>query len=313
MYTRIRSRIKNVARGLLSFTPWAGKGWSLVPRLEWSIGFVRAASPLPDESGQPTCEQILTRRDVADARSELVADPFLLHHDDVWHLFFETFSVWRGRGEIAVARSDDLKSWKYMGIVLREPFHLSYPYVFEHDGAIFMVPETARTKSVRLYRATAFPERWTFERTLLSGQRYYDPSLIYHDERWWLFAETAPKHRYDTLRLFHARNLDGQWAEHSASPIVAGDPSSARPAGRILRHEGRLYRFAQDCSASYGRSVSAFHITELSLSDYSECRIEPAILCPGPEDWRSLGMHHYDAQRVADGSWIAAVDGFGRL
>jgi hypothetical protein len=309
--SRFRRQVKNLARGLLSFTPWAGRGLRLVPRLEWSIGLLRASSLWSNESGRTTYQQILTRRDISDARSELIADPFLVRDRGTWYLFFETFSVWRGRGEIAVATSDDLRTWEYGGIVLTEPFHLSYPHVFADDGEFFMVPEAARTRSVRLYRAVAFPFRWRFEGTLLSGQDFRDPSLLHHSGRWWLFAETAPDHGYDTLRLFHAESLFGPWAEHPASPVVSGDPASARPAGRILHHGGDLYRFAQDCSSTYGRAVRSYRITELSLTDYAEQRILPDVLEPGRETWRSRGMHHIDAQQLEDGSWVAAVDGFG--
>ena len=41
-----------------------------------------------------------------------------------------------------------------VSIVLAEPFHLSYPYVFEWQGSHYMIPESGAAKSVRLYRAS---------------------------------------------------------------------------------------------------------------------------------------------------------------
>jgi hypothetical protein len=34
-------------------------------------------------------------------------------------------------GEIGLATSEDGLKWDYKQVVLNEPFHLSYPYVFE--------------------------------------------------------------------------------------------------------------------------------------------------------------------------------------
>ena len=306
-----RRRTKNLARGLLSFTPWSGHAHRLVPRREWSIGLFLGSDPWPDSQAVSPFTQIFTRWDVTGPRSEFVADPFLIRVRERWHLFFETFSTWSGLGEIALAHSDDLETWTYEGIVLSEPYHLSYPYVFRHGDDVFMVPEASATRSVRLYRATGFPTQWEFETTLLSDRRFHDPSVVYFQNRWWMFVETAAARRYDTLRLYHSVSLTGPWEEHPQSPLVSQDATCARPAGRILQDGENLYRFAQDCSTSYGRSVSAFKITSLSPSRYSETRVIPDVLGEGPDPWQSFGMHHIDAHQLPDGTWATVVDGLG--
>ncbi len=53
------------------------------------------------------------------------------------HLFFETKTIANMQGDIAVAESrDGGASWQYLGIALDEPWHLSYPYIFEHEGQV---------------------------------------------------------------------------------------------------------------------------------------------------------------------------------
>ena len=44
---------------------------------------------------------------------------------------------------------------EYSKIVLDEPFHLSYPYVFEWDGGLYD-SESATARHLRLYRAVDF-------------------------------------------------------------------------------------------------------------------------------------------------------------
>lgn len=67
-----------------------------------------------------------------------VADPFLWQRkDDGLYMFYETKSTARGRGEIGVARSTDGGvSFKHLGTALSERWHLSYPFVFEHQGQV---------------------------------------------------------------------------------------------------------------------------------------------------------------------------------
>jgi hypothetical protein len=236
----------------------------------------------------------------------------MIRRDGRWWMFFEAL-VKRGgagKGEIGMAASTDGHQWAHEGLVLAEPFHLSYPYVFEWDGECYMVPESYQADSVRLYRASPFPTRWVFVSTLLEGP-FVDPSLFRHDGRWWMFVETNPLRTHDTLRLFHAENLHGPWNEHPVSPVVERDPRSARPAGRVVTFEDRLLRYAQDCRPRYGTRVRCFEITDLTTGTYREREVaESPVLAGSGIGWNSSGMHHLDPHPMPDGTWIACVDGW---
>lgn len=281
---------------------------------EWSIGIVTGASPLRLRHAPGTCNPVLTRYSVSDVRALFVADPFLIRVEDLWHMFFEVYNFDADRGEIAWATSRDGFAWTYQKVVLREPFHLSYPYVFEWQGRYYMIPETHQTESVRLYEAKAFPTDWVCTDTLLQGHRFADSSIFMSDDHWWLFTETSPALAHDTLRLYHAPALRGPWQEHPRSPIVRTNPHIARPAGRVVRDGSRFLRFAQDCSPVYGTRVRGFEITNLTPSTYRE---RPASFWPlfGPSWrlWTQGGMHHIDAQRLNSHQWIAAVDGWRQV
>jgi hypothetical protein len=282
---------------------------SLQRRPEWSIGIYQGPSPTslsPAHDHNP----VLTRRDVSDARATFVADPFMVERDGRWYLFFEFTNFARSRGEIGLAASADGRRWHYQQRVLAEPFHLSYPQVFEADGSFFMVPETHQAGEVRLYEARPFPHTWVHEATLLRDAPFADPTLFRSGSGWWLFTTANPP-RWDDLRLFHATDLRGPWQEHPRSPVVAGDAQRARPAGRVVVHGGRVIRFAQDTRSRYGERVSALEITTLTASDYHEQALG-RVLSPGDQSWNAVGMHHLDAHLLADGTWVACVDGQGR-
>ncbi|MEO8335177.1 MAG: family 43 glycosylhydrolase [bacterium] len=254
---------------------------------------------------------VLTREHVTDVSAGFVADPFLIQANGVWHMFFEVFNRRTWLGEIAVATSTDLANWQYQQVVLTEPFHISYPFVFEWKGVYYMIPETHKTRTIRLYKADVFPSKWSLVHTLLSGMRFADATLFRHDDRWWLFTETSPQMKHDTLRLYYADDLMGAWTEHPASPIIEGDARSARPGGSIVSDGHTLLRFAQVCVPRYGLSVNAFVISKLTTSEYEET---PApnnpVLAASGAGWNESGMHHVNAHRVGDGTWIAAVDGW---
>lgn len=278
----------------------------------WAIGIFAGSSPLALREDPAFPGAAITREDVTDVPTAFVADPFLAAVDGTWHMFFELLNRRNGRGEIGLATSSDLASWTYQRVVLAEPFHLSYPQVIEWNGAHYMIPESHQTRTIRLYRGDPFPTRWTLVHTLLSGGVFSDATLFRHDGRWWMLAETSEPRAHDTLRLYHAEELDGPWSEHPASPVVAGDPRRARPAGRVITSDGALLRFAQDCRPRYGMAVNAYEITELTPTTFAE---RPAVDGPvlrgsGVEDaWNGSRMHHLDAHRVGEGRWVAAVDG----
>ena len=276
----------------------------------WSIGIYTGASPLALGPDIGIVNPVITRDSVTDVPASFVADPFLMRAGNSWHMFFEVLNRRSGRGEIGLATSDDLANWEYQRIVLAEPFHLSYPLVFEWQGAHYMVPESHEARSIRLYRADPYPGEWKQVHTLLDGHPFSDSTLFRHEERWWMFTQNSPTGKHDNLRLYFADDLFGAWTEHPASPIVDGDPHIARPAGRVVRIGDHLCRFSQDCAPRYGLSVAAFEITTLTTTAYAERPAGAApILAGSSTGWNAARMHQVDAHEVERGRWIAAVDG----
>ena len=267
----------------------------------WSIGIYKGSTPysLSSVSEFP----VLTRESVTDVSAKFVADPFMIRG----HMFFEVLTD-TDKGEIGLATSSNGFEWKYEQIVLREDFHLSYPYVFEWQNTYYMMPETLDANAACLYRADEFPFRWSRAAKLIDGP-CADPSIVRFHDLWWLFLCPFP-FRHDTLRLYFAEELTGPWREHPKSPIIKSDKCRARPAGRFLTLNDQVIRFAQDCVPRYGSRVRAFDILELTTTKYVEVENTASpILQPGAFEWNAGGMHHVDAQQQPDGTWLACVDG----
>jgi hypothetical protein len=219
------------------------------------------------------------------------------------------------RGEIGVAESlDGGATWRYLGIALAERWHLSYPHVFSWNNEVYMMPEGSGSGSLRLYRAVDYPLRWAIEKELIN-KPLVDASLVEWKGRWYLFASdpSRPGYRKNAeLQIFHSESPLGPWTQHFLNPVMFGDPrSGARMAGRLLKHNDRLYRFGQDCSGTYGRNVAAFRIDLLSPTEFDQTRIKFTSRRTEQEigAWNGVRRHHIDALQLGDGSWIAVMDG----
>ena len=282
------------------------KGLSWPDLRVWSIGIYSGSSPL--NLAPFAHNPVISARDVTDVDAKFVADPFMIRRNDAWHMYFEVLPKGSERGMIGLATSVSGFDWKYQGVVLEEPFHLSYPCVFDWEGAVYMAAETLGANAVRLYEASRFPRGFEPVCDLVQGA-WADPTIFFHDGSWWMFACSTPfEHR--TLHLFFADELLGPWHSHPQNPIVADNRSTARPAGRVVRHGNALIRFAQDCSRRYGSQVRAFQITTLSRQVYGEREFSDSpVLKPQAGGWNSVGMHHMDPHQLDDGRWLACVDG----
>ena len=243
------------------------------PALEqvWSIGIYVGESPLVLSPLADTKNPVLTSSAVSDVPAAFVADPFSQSSGAVAYVFRGDELQISGKGEIGLAESRDGLQWKYRQIVLREEFHLSYPYVFAWKNDYYMIPESCQVKSVRLYKAVDFPTVWSFERDLLTGDNFQDSSIFRLDNRWWILTDMLDRLPYcaGTLRLFYAEDLEGPWTEHPKSPVVIDDPHISRPAGRVLLHCGRAIRYTQECAPIYGSQVRAFEIHRIDDHELS--------------------------------------------
>ncbi len=203
------------------------------------------------------------------------ADPFVWFHEDKHYVFIEEVLYSTHRGRIICLTLDNNLNIRSNQIVLERPYHLSYPFLFEYEGQLYMVPETSKNNGVELYRCTHFPDQWEFVKTLLNNVNALDVTLLKANGKWWLFTyiPTAGS-KWDTLHLYYADHpLSAQWTAHPRNPIVR-DIHSARPAGRIFSDNGNLIRPAQDCSVRYGHAISFNKIIALTETEYSETEVQ---------------------------------------
>lgn len=55
---------------------------------------------------------------------------------------------------------------------------MSYPQIFEHDGEIYIVPETGSGHTLDMYRAVDFPDRWEKSANMAKDVELADTTLL---------------------------------------------------------------------------------------------------------------------------------------
>ena len=219
------------------------------------------------------------------------ADPFLWRGaDGTLHCFVEDFVHADGRARISVLRETP-DGWECLGPVISEPFHLSFPFLFEYDGTLFMCPETYLADEIRVYRCHSFPMHWTLERTLMKQVSAADTMLFAHEDRWWMLTNldrgAAPDHQAE-LHIYHAPSpLSTEWTALPGNPVLV-DSLGGRNGG-LLRDATGIYRCGQlQSMQAYGNGLQVFRITRLDPSGYEE---EALYRLAPPDEWCATGTH----------------------
>jgi hypothetical protein len=216
------------------------------------------------------------------------ADPFGLERAGVLHVFFEDFDQRQGRGtvsHVAVAADGTVGEPEQ---VLDPGVHTSYPFVFEHGGATFLMPETAAASRLVLYEAVDFPQRWQPVATMLEDIPIVDASVIEFEGRWWMFGTRLDHGANHNLFIWHAAELTGPWQPHAANPVKT-DARSSRPGGTPFIVDGVLYRPSQDDSLSYGGQVVLNEVQVLTPRAFVERSV--GSIGPKPGSPYPDGLH----------------------
>ncbi len=202
------------------------------------------------------------------------ADPFVVDKDDKSYIFFEEYVYKTHKGHLSVVEYDHC-SGKISEAreVLNTPYHLSYPFIMEHEGEFYMIPEGSKDRDIKLYRAKNFPLEWEEIRTLIDNIVAVDTTLFYKDNSWWMFTNVAEYEGLslnDELYIYHCKDfLKDEWIPHTQNPVISSLQTS-RPAGGIIDYEGDYYRPSQNSVGWYGRSTNFNKILTLTPDVYKE-------------------------------------------
>jgi hypothetical protein len=239
---------------------------------QWFMAY-RISTPTAEEAGRP--DLIPYRfKTLVPPRDRFWADPCAVKEGDRYFIFFEEWIYGRPKAHISVMEVDKSGPAGDSIPVLEPDYHLSHPFLFEWEGTHYLIPESAENRTVELYRAMSFPDKWELAGVLLTNVRAADATVACLGNLWWMFVTIGGQRvsKNDELHLFFAEKPLGPWQPHRRNPVKS-DVRSARPAGGVFRWAGHYYRPSQDCSTTYGHAIVLNRIETIDPANYHETEV----------------------------------------
>lgn len=196
------------------------------------------------------------------------ADPFLFEHNGETYLFAEIWSYRLGRGYLGCCRwnGNGFGEWKP---VIQEPYHLSYPNVFEWNGKIYMLPEQYQSGDLGLYECQEFPYKWKKLKPFASDGEYVDSTILFKDGDAWLFTLRMNPKKHSEGELLRARVISP--AEIGESEVIERNAGKFhRPGGHFFEEDGKIIRVAQNCENGYGSGLIFYEVLKCEDDGYQE-------------------------------------------
>ena len=245
----------------------------------WQIGMLNGS--LEDVlSGKNLSTKILGNQ----TREYYSADPFLIKNEGSDELIFEYYSYREQKGKIGIKH---LQTEEIKFIDFGDQIHRSYPFIIWQNGSCYCLPEQADSGKVTLYqldKSGAIVNRYD----LITAFAARDSTLVFYQNKWWLFCTAAGDLENASLHIFHSKHLHGPYDAHSNNPVKI-DVRNARPAGNLFVKDGNLYRPAQNSALHYGHKVCINQVTCLNEISFKE---ELVTSIDAVSFGNFIGVHH---------------------
>lgn len=216
---------------------------------------------------------------IGNPKGRFLADPFLVSRDGRDYCFVEDYDEQARKGAISAYEITGGKVTR-LGEVLNEPFHMSFPFLFEYEGQLYMCPETSEANEIRVYKSVEFPLKWELAKILMAKTSAVDTVIFPQAGCWWMLTGIRLGEIGDfgsEMFAFSAASpLSDRWTAHRGNPLVS-DANGGRNAG-FLRDGDIVYRPGQ-CQGFdlYGKSIVINRIDTLDADTYEEVAIAKVV------------------------------------
>jgi hypothetical protein len=230
----------------------------------WSVAYLRG-----DGFGQNFSLAI----EIKNQPGRFFADPFVICHNNRTICFVEDFFYAESKGKIsAIEILED--GYNFLGVVLEENFHLSYPFIFEDDGEVYMIPESSEANEIRLYQAVDFPLVWEFKQLLMEEVSAVDTCIFQEENLWFMLTNICSSDGDDhssELHIFYTDQLySSNWDPIKSHNPVIFNSQKARNGG-FFELNNKKYRVNQvQGFTHYGKSFAVNYIKNISQDFYEE-------------------------------------------
>lgn len=238
----------------------------------WSVAFTRT---------NWTTANLSKATIIKNPKGRFFADPFVKTVDDQTVVFVEDYHYSTKQGTISAIKIQNDGTYEIVPDIIKEQFHLSFPYIFEYQNQLYMVPESSLSNSIRLYKCTQFPDKWEYQHDIMQNVNAVDSMIFKHNDQWWLMSNINLSNKSNNLELFAFMSdspLSRQWQPHRRNPICFSN-EFGRNGGLLRDNKNNNFRVRQKNGfIHYGMAFTIAKINILDLENYYEdfhCEIQP--------------------------------------
>jgi hypothetical protein len=173
------------------------------------------------------------------------ADPFGIYLNHHYYIFFEYLDYRNKKGKIHYNKYDKNFNLIESKLALTKPYHLSYPYIFQHGQQIALLPEITGSKvKQHIFIANNFPTKW--QEYKINIPSLVDPSIFIYNNKYIILGSLNNK-----KTAFISDKLLGQYKEIK---YISNYPHH-QSGGVIYRNNDKFYRPLQVSSKTYGEKI----------------------------------------------------------
>lgn len=247
------------------------------------------------------------------------ADPFVFEYNNVTYLFYEAYDLVEQRGKLAYSILNDDNTATKPKIILDRVYHFSFPYIFECNNQIYIMPETCADNNLQLFRAVSFPDKWE-ENTVLLNDVFVSDSIILDSgtQKYVSCFEQYKEAPRGKLFYCWGKNKIYEISDNRLinGKVVAEGDYGIRNAGAVFRLDDKIIRVGQDSTDNqYGKGLVFFAIDEITPYRESEIysidanKMKPHIKFSGAEK-NIDGTHTYNSSEhyeIIDFSYVTEL------
>lgn len=231
------------------------------------------------------------------------ADPILQEYQGTIVLFMEQFDLKINRGAIACSIFKE-GFFSNPVTIIKESFHMSFPFTFLWNEKMYMIPETSEDKSVCLYKAIKYPFEWQMVQKMKTKMHLVDSVVVnINKEKLTVLASEFDKKnglKVRFIKYFIVHNNKGFSLEYDEKFNCRQKFGlTNRNAGKIVNKFGNLILPTQESTnVDYGFCLNFLtfkinHLNELIFGKNVKKIVPEDISVDGIGLKKMIGVHTY--------------------
>lgn len=301
--------MRSVAGGAYSL-PFSEKLWNKLSTTQYTIGWSAIER---DDDTLLKKKKEKTFHFMPLNGKEWYADPILFEYDSVTYVFMELYDMKENKGCIAYSVLTD-EGMSEPKRIIEEKWHMSFPYIFEMDDGLYMLPETNVINSLCFYKCKRFPDKWEMACKIQNERGVSDSIIVKTKNAYYAITPQKKEENGMYTRLVVGKlDVANKRFEINREEFCNYNSSSeyslfTRNGGAPFYEGEKLIRVAQESTpVYYGVALRFFEIKKLERGAFEECEIARIdlddISGDFPKRYRREGVHTYgrtDRHEVID-------------